>query len=122
MRKPLPSAIANAPALDSTAEYYYEAFNDLHTCRPYEGGRISWQAIDAYAMRYGINDPNDYTVRDTFERIIRKVDDEFLIFMAERAKVTKGKGAGHGKTHDVRQPRGRAVSPRRNNRASGEPG
>lgn len=106
MRKPLPAAIQNAPELDTGAELLFEAFNELHTCRQIEGGRIPWTAINEYIRVYGIEDPEDPSVRDDFAAIIRQLDDEFLIYMAQRAKDKEGKG-GHGRkgSHNVRKPR-----------------
>lgn len=78
--------MANAPELRPELQMFWEAFEELSTCRGYIGfsglpGPIPWTAIERYASKHGF-------VREHFDdlvTIIRAVDDEFrLLAMAEK--------------------------------------
>lgn len=62
---------------------YWEAWLDLTTCRQsgFSMAAISWQAIDAYARRFGIDHPEEF---QTFKEIIFKVDKEYLKWHREQ--------------------------------------
>jgi hypothetical protein len=91
-----PEFIANAPALLPGLELYYEAFKELSTCRPYIGlegvpGPIPWTAIDRYGLAHGFEEEGlDYLVK-----MIRALDDEFLVYMR--------KANGGGKPGTIQQ-------------------
>jgi len=61
------------------------AFGELSTDRPIGFGRgpIPWSAIDRYAWRHGINDPDEHA---RFVRLIRAMDETYLNWHAERDK------------------------------------
>src|SRR3546814_6195688 len=78
------------PALDrrpslSGLRWYWDAFHDLHTCRPYGFGGpldIPWSAIDQWARRHGIeNDEFDALVT-----VIRAMDRAWLGLQAKRSE------------------------------------
>lgn len=54
-RKPLPKTIREAPELRHGLGLYYEAFNELDTCRSFGMGvgPIPWSAVQEYALTYG---------------------------------------------------------------------
>jgi hypothetical protein len=98
-RLPLPERIKNAPALLQGLELYYEAFFDLHTCRPPEmdGGEapIPWLAIDTWASRAGL----DALQREDLQFFVRWMDREYLTYAAQKRKEkappkTKGNRGG----------------------------
>lgn len=55
---PLPEHIQNAPELTHGLVLYYNAFQDLSSCRSLgmSLGPIPWTAIDQYCQRHGIKD------------------------------------------------------------------
>ncbi len=62
--------------------FHWSAFNTLSSDRQ-SGmglGPIPWTAIDRYAQRYGIDDPDEF---DRFCRLIGVLDREFLKWHAE---------------------------------------
>lgn len=82
---PLPGFIQDAPTLLPGLDLYYEAFQELSTCRPYIGlegvpGPIPWTAVD----RYGASKDFDEEAQDYLEKLIRALDDEFLTYMREK--------------------------------------
>lgn len=99
-----PEFIANAPVLLPGLELYYDAFQELSTCRPYIGleglpGPIPWTAIDRYGLAHGFEEEGlKYLVR-----MIRALDDEFLVYMR---KANSG-----GKPGTIQQEDGSAGGP-----------
>ena len=51
---PIPDFIANKPFLMPGLELYYEAFQELATCR--RNGQIAWESIAYYATFYGFDE------------------------------------------------------------------
>lgn len=82
---PVPEFIRNAPVLLPGLDLFYEAFQELSTCRPYMGfegvpGPIPWTAVESYGAAKGFEgDDQDY-----LEKMIRGLDDEFLIYTREK--------------------------------------
>jgi hypothetical protein len=66
--------------------FEWEAFGELSTDRSIGFGRgpIPWSAIDRYAGRHGIDDPDEHA---RFVRLIRAMDEAFLGWHAERDKT-----------------------------------
>ncbi len=68
--------------------FFAEAFNDLSSDRPLGAmggaGPIPWTAIDRYADRHGLDDPD---VFDEFRRLIRAQDRVYLDDVAEKMKA-----------------------------------
>lgn len=52
----LPKAIQNAPTLEEYNRFYFNAYQELCTCRGYEGGFIPWTAVKTYAEHYSLYD------------------------------------------------------------------
>jgi hypothetical protein len=69
----LETRVAPAPHL----LFHWAAFAALSTDRQVGMGigPIPWTALDRYAERHGINDPDE---RERFERLIRAMDREFV--------------------------------------------
>lgn len=44
-------------------------------------GPVAWTAVDRYAERYGVDDPDEY---DRFVRLMRAMDMAFLSWHAEK--------------------------------------
>jgi hypothetical protein len=66
-------------------ELFYEAFQELSTCRPYIGlegvpGPVPWTAIDCYALANGFDEEG----RDYLVKMVRALDDEFLKHMRSK--------------------------------------
>lgn len=86
-----PEFIANAPQLLPGLELYFEAFQELSTCRPYIGlegmpGPIPWTAIDRYGLAHGFEEEGlDYLVS-----MVRALDDEFLTHMRDKDRGNAG--------------------------------
>ncbi len=81
--RPYPDAIANAPSLEPHEVFYFNAYQELSTCRQTELGLIPWTAIREYAHEYG-------TSIDDLVTIILLIDVEVT---KEAAKTRKTKGA-----------------------------
>lgn len=80
----LPDSIANAPRLDSLTFFYFNAYQELATCRFYEGGNIPWTSVREYGELWGLGAEG---IADLFT-VIRLVEEE--------TKPRNGKGdAGH---------------------------
>lgn len=88
-----PPFMADRPELAPHLALFSEAFSDLSTDRPFSAmggaGPIPWSAIDRYAARHEIDDPDDF---DRLRRMIRAQDRAYLDHMAEEAKTRGGKG------------------------------
>lgn len=87
-----PAFMADRPELEPHLAFYSEAFADLSTDRPLGAmggaGPIPWSAIDRYAARHEIDDPDDF---DRLRRMIRAQDRAYLDHVAEEAKRKSGK-------------------------------
>lgn len=83
----IPAFMADRPDLEQHLILYSEAFADLSTDRPLGAmggaGPIPWSAIDRYAARHEIDDPEDF---DRLRRMIRVQDQAYLNHMVESAK------------------------------------
>lgn len=88
-----PPFMAERPELAPHLAFYSDAFSELDTDRQFGAlggaGRIPWSAIDRYAARHEIDDPDDF---DRLRRMIRAQDRAYLDHMAEEAKARAGKG------------------------------
>ena len=64
-------------------EVYYEAFQELNTCRAQglSAGPIPWTAVDAYARRHGYDEPEDFAY---LLEMVRALDDALLKHLAEK--------------------------------------
>lgn len=88
---PLPF-LENRPELAAHLAFEWRAFLELSTDRPvgFSGaGPIPWVAIDRYAVRYGVHDPDDF---EAFLTRIRALDAAWLARQAEMQENPKGKG------------------------------
>lgn len=82
---PLPGFIQDAPVLLPGLDLYYEAFQELSTCRPYIGlegvpGPIPWTAVESW----GVAKEFEGEAQDYLEKMIRALDDEFLKYTREK--------------------------------------
>lgn len=88
-----PAFMVERPELEPHLALYSEAYSDLSTDRPLGAlggaGPIPWSAIDRYATRHEIDDPDAF---DRLRRMIRAQDRAYLEHMAEEAKRRAGKG------------------------------
>jgi len=66
-----PKVIADAPALLPEEVFYYNAYQDLGTCRLYEGGYIPWTAVKEFALFYDLEEERF----ETLLRVCNLVDD-----------------------------------------------
>lgn len=78
--------MAHAPELKSYQVPYWEAFEELDTCRGYYGmagvpGRIPWTAICRYADKHGFAGESF----DDLVTIVRAMDDGFLAHTRDQA-------------------------------------
>lgn len=79
---PAPAMAEAGPALLPGLSFHLQAFEDLAASRPVGGfgpGAIPFEAIDRYARRFAIDDPDDF---DDLIRFIRALDDEYLDWAA----------------------------------------
>ena len=62
--------------------FHWSAFVDLSTDRQmgFGVGPIPWSALDMYARRYGLDDPDEF---DRFKRLVRALDGTFLAWHTE---------------------------------------
>lgn len=91
--QPLPDHIQNAPELTQGLELFYNAFQDLSSCRTagMSLGPIPWTAMDQYCVRYGINGEQ----RDDLFHHVEKLDEAYREYVEKKAeKKSKIKGAG----------------------------
>lgn len=91
-RRPLPNAIANAPALALGLELFYSAFMDLTTDRAigYGEGPIPWSSVDRYCQRHAIRGEQ----REDVHYHVRRMDAVYLEHRAEQARLESAKTAG----------------------------
>lgn len=71
------------PELSAECEFAVAAFHELKTTREIgmAYGPIPWTAIDAYATRHGITDPDEF---EEFVWMIRVMDDVYLEVAAKK--------------------------------------
>ncbi|MCP4897720.1 MAG: hypothetical protein GY906_12170 [bacterium] len=83
-RKPFPEKIANAPALALGLDLYWDAFQDLNTCRTsgFGAGPIPWSVILDYSRKYEFDEEQE---EDLFY-FIRVMDNEFLEHHSKKEK------------------------------------
>lgn len=64
-------------------QFHYVAFWELSTDRQigFGIGPLPWSAIDRYAGRFGIDDPDEF---DRFKRLMRAMDRAFLGWRGEQ--------------------------------------
>jgi hypothetical protein len=84
LRQPVPDKIKNAPELQRGLEFYYMAFQDLHTCRNSGGmsgdGPISWFAMNDYCDRLGVWHDD----REDLIFLVGKMDDAYRKHVAKK--------------------------------------
>ena len=63
--------------------FHWSAFGNLTSDRQMGMGigPVAWTAVDRYAERYGVDDPDEY---DRFVRLMRAMDMAFLSWHAEK--------------------------------------
>lgn len=83
--RPLPKKIRNAPELILGLEFYYNAFEDLSSCRElgFGVGPIPWTAMKDYCHEYDITGDDDL---EDFFYFIRQMDNAYLAHMAKSNK------------------------------------
>lgn len=106
----VPPAIREAPELTLGLGGFYEAFWDLHTCRPLgmSEGAISWLAIDAYATARGL-DPDQ---REDLHHHIRIMDRAYLEHLSKQREKESKRG-GKAQPGPVRAPNAKGGRGRR---------
>lgn len=96
-RRPLPSAIKDAPRLWLGSELFFDAFLDLQGDRSGDGtGPIPWTCVNRYAreIELGADD------RDDLHFYVRAMDEAWLEWYREKRKQEEAAGA-RGKTPRV---------------------
>ena len=87
-----PAFMLERPDLWPHLALYSEAFAQLTTDRPLGAlggvGSIPWSALDRYAARHGIDDPDEF---ERFQKLIRAQDRAYLDHAADEAKKKGGK-------------------------------
>lgn len=72
--------------IPSGAEIYWQAFHDLHACRPFGAmggaGAIPWPVVDAWARRHGV----DGAEFEALVTVVTAMDRAFLAWDRERAE------------------------------------
>jgi hypothetical protein len=84
-----PPALRNRPTLFPGVAIYWQCFSDLTGDRQagWGVGPIPWLAIDRWAAREGIDDPDDFAL---LVHLVRVIDGEWLAVKAKQAKTTEG--------------------------------
>lgn len=77
---PYPKAIREAPELLPHEIYYFNAYQELSTCRLYDGGFIPWTAVHSYVSAWG-GDTDDV---EMMSRICHELDELSFADMRER--------------------------------------
>ncbi|WP_428979098.1 phage tail assembly chaperone [Hansschlegelia plantiphila] len=74
--RPLPAGYLDKPDLWDEAVLFFDAFFDLSPSRSVGCGEgaIPFEAIDAYADRLGVTDPDEFA---RFKRLIQAMDGEY---------------------------------------------
>lgn len=103
---PVPDRVANAPELLAISAFYYVAFQTLQSCRNFEGARIPWLAIKAYADEVGC-DPEQ---RQILYAVVEALDLWLLGYLQKRQD--KSEGLGHGTTPSPSHGQSPAKRPR----------
>ncbi len=82
----LPQWFLDEPPVFKGDEFYFQAFNDLNTCRQVgmEVGPIPWHRITEYGREAGLDD----SIRKAFVRIIRAMDDAYRAFKSGQSTNT----------------------------------
>ena len=70
---------------------FHELHGDRHTGAMGGVGALPFTAIDRWAIRFGITDPDEF---DAFNTLLRVMDAAYLEHLAEKAKP-KSKPHGH---------------------------
>lgn len=82
-----PAALRERPETPSALTFWWRAFQDLTSARPigFGGvGPIPWTAIDAWATRHGVTDPDDF---ERLASVVQALDAEHLALIeASRPK------------------------------------
>jgi hypothetical protein len=88
--QPLPEKIQNAPTLLLGLEFYYNAFQDLSSCRSVGMGLgpIPWTAMNDYCRSYGIRGEQ----REDFFHHVSALDDKYREYVNKEAEKNKNKG------------------------------
>lgn len=87
-KRKLPQWYLDEPPEPYASEFFYDAFRDLCTCRPPDGGAIPWDKAMAYAERTGL-EPD---VVDAFWTVIRMMDSAERRWQIENLKRETGGG------------------------------
>ena len=87
----LPGTIGDKPEVREDLVLYWEAYLDLNGCRQigFGAGPIPWTAIDTYARRHGIRDPEEFT---TLKELVTAIDRDYLKFLDEDRERNKKHG------------------------------
>lgn len=87
-KRKLPQWYLDEPPDPPESGFFYDAFRDLATCRPPDGGAIPWLACMAYADRKGLQ-PD---VADALWTVIRQMDSAERRWQIENLKREAGGG------------------------------
>jgi hypothetical protein len=89
-KRKLPQWYLDEPPEPNGAGFFYDAFRDLATCRPPDGGAIPWDKAMAYADRKGLQ-PD---VANALWTVMRKMDQAERGWQIENLKQGAGSGDG----------------------------
>lgn len=86
---PLPKWLQEKPEIPFGLSYYYRAFVDLGTCRQsgLSEGRISWLAVNEYANRHRLTDPEF----DELWEIVSRLDTVYIESRAAKTKIDQSR-------------------------------
>jgi hypothetical protein len=87
-KRKLPQWYLDEPSEPPAAGFFYEAFGDLSTCRPPDGGAIPWDKAMAYADRKRLS----RDVADVLWTVMKKMDRAERGWQIENLKVGSGDG------------------------------
>lgn len=92
---PYPQKIRDAPELKPYEVYFFNAYQDLSTCRYHEGGFIPWIAAKEYALGFG----GTMDDAEFLSRVCHELDELIFADMQAKKKPDRenAKPAGKGR-------------------------
>lgn len=85
MGQPIPETVSDRPEIRPDLEIYWEAYMDLNGTRAsgFGLGPIPWTALDRFAARHGLDDPEEF---QNLKEIVWLVDKEYLTWHEDQKK------------------------------------
>ena len=81
----IPETVADKPEVRTDLIFYWEAYLDLSQDRTigFSLGPIPWRAINDWAIRYSITDPEEFQI---LKELIWKIDTAYLKYQEDNRK------------------------------------